>query len=173
MAQITSLDDCLNYTEEINKVIPKFQDLIDRVRNESKELEKNDMYYGAKTFSCGDYIPIKLKVNTIIESSKSVIEELRNARKEAEHALYCKANDDLIDYQNYIEDTYLAPNRKHYYYARDNINMGNMEEAKKYRTGYNIYNEYYPLKVKAEQKIAELLTTHIYTSSDIEEECYL
>lgn len=163
MAQITSLESCFDYHKELNKVTPMIQNLIDKLRNEAKELEKNDIYYGAKTFSCEDYIPIKSKVNIAIKSISSICTELLDARASLKVAFYTKAKQDLTNYINYIENTYLAPNRKSYYYARDNINMGHMEEAKKYRTGYNTYKEYYPHKIKAEQKLEEL--ERIYNSS--------
>lgn len=160
MAQITSLESCFNYNEELNKVSPMIQDLVDKLRNEAKELEKNDVYYGAKTFKCDDYVPIKLKVDVIINSISSICTKLSDVSSSLETAFYTKSKQDITSYINYIEKTYLTPNKKEYYYARDNINMGHKEEAEKYRKGYLIYTEYYPYKLKAEQKLEELEIMH-------------
>lgn len=175
MAEITSLESCFNYSEELNKILPKFEELINRLKKEATELEKNDVYYGTKTFCCEGYVPIKNKMDTIIKYSiPSVCTEFLTAEKVLKKSFYTKAKQDLMDYINYLDNKYLIPNKSAYNTVSELMrwNHGNINEAlakytekerKNLRNGYLHYKEYYPYKVEAEKRLEEL--EKIYSSS--------
>lgn len=168
MAQITSLENCFNYKEELIKITPQIQETIERLKQEAAELEKNDMYYGSKSYSCGDYTPIKNKMDTIIKYSiPAVCTDLKNLRASIQKIYYTKAKNDLNEYISYIENKFLNPNTKAYNSVNNALKYSNGRinnifpkysdfERQSLIRGYQNYKKYQPYKEIAKKRLEEL-----------------
>lgn len=101
MAEIRSIEDCFDYHGEITKVLTGITDFTSKLSSERKNLSNNDQYYGTKTFSCGNYVPIKTKMKAIDADILLVINDLKDTYKGIKTCFYNKAVNDLnqlIDY---------------------------------------------------------------------------
>jgi len=87
------LNNCFQFStfEDVDN----FQIIIDKLREQGKELEKRDEIYDKGTFSIGTLLPLKEKVDAINGEINSIAADLMQARKKLKLAFLTKAINDL------------------------------------------------------------------------------
>lgn len=87
------LNRCFQFSTFEN--VDDFQTIIDKLREQGKELKKRDEIYDKKTFSIGTLLPLKEKVDAINNEINSIATNFMEARKKLKLAFLTKAINDL------------------------------------------------------------------------------